>query len=262
MRFFLAFLMLLIFYLIIDRKIILSIFKPPWGFVLAALGLSANYTGYSIGISYTTPSNAQVFIQAGPVLLAISGVLIFHEKISIRQAFGYVVAIVGFYLFYSDQNENMVIINKDYFKGVLWVLFGAASWATYAVMQKKLAKDYHPLQLNLFIFGFASLLFLPVADVNSLIGLSTNYKWLILFLGFNTFAAYGGMALALKYAEANKVSILFTSNPIITFLVMTLLASFNVSWIEKENITIVGIIGGLLVLIGAVMVILKRKRKA
>jgi len=252
---------MLVYYLIVDRKIILSIFKPPWGFVLAAIGLAANYTGYSIGISYTSPSNAQVFIQMGPVLLAISGILIFKEKISLRQGMGFLVAVVGFYLFYTDQNENPVVVNKDYFQGVLWILFGALSWATYAVMQKKLASKYHPQQLNLFIFGFATLIFLPVADVRSVTELSLNYKWLVLFLGFNTFAAYGGMALALKYAEANKVSVVFTINPLITFIVMQVLGSFEVTWIDQENISSTGLIGGAFVLVGAAMVILKRHQK-
>ncbi len=260
-RFFLAFLMLLIFFLFTDRHKILGIFKEPIGFIVAAIGLAANYSGYAMGISYTSPSNAQVFIQMGPVLLAIAGIVIFKEKLSIRQMMGFVVAVVGFYLFYTDQNENPVVINKDYFKGVLWVLFGALSWAVYAVMQKRLSARYHSQQLNLFVFGFSALVFIPMADVSSILDLSTNYKWLMLFLGFNTFAAYGGMALALKYAEANKVSIVFTVNPLITFIVMTILASFDVTWIDHEHISTMGIIGGGFVLVGALMVIIKNQKR-
>ncbi len=259
-RFFLAFLMLLTFFLFTDRKKILQIFKEPLGFIIAAIGLAANYTGYAMGISYTSPSNAQVFIQMGPVLLAIAGIVLFKEKLSIRQMSGFLLAIVGFYLFYTDQNENPVVINKDYFKGVLWVLFGAVSWAVYAVMQKKLSSRFHSQQLNLFVFGFAALIYIPFADISTLIELSTNYKWLMLFLGFNTFAAYGGMALALKYAEANKVSIVFTINPLITFIVMTILATFDVSWIDPEHVSYLGLMGGGLVLIGALMVIIKKRR--
>ncbi|MDX1283846.1 MAG: DMT family transporter, partial [Draconibacterium sp.] len=77
--------------------------KPPLLLIVAALGLSWNYMSFMLGIHYTTPSNAQLFIQTGPLMLALAGFVIFKEKIRRKQIIGFSVAIIGFLFFYRDQ---------------------------------------------------------------------------------------------------------------------------------------------------------------
>ena len=47
-----------------------------------------------------------------------------------------------------------------------------------------------------------------------------------------TLIAYGTLAEAFKYVQANKVSIIITLNPIITFGTIAILAALQVDWVD------------------------------
>ncbi len=74
----------------------------------------------------------------------------------------------------------------------------------------------------------------------------------MVYLGVNTLIAYGFLALSFKYLEANKISVIITMNPIITFIIIGLLTFFEVSWIEPEKLTTRGVFAALLVVVGAI----------
>ena len=89
-----------------------------------------------------------------------------------------------------------------------------------------------------------------------------GWVWLILlFLGVNTLLAYGFLAEAFKYLEANKVGIIITLNPMITIVAMLTLTYLEVSWIEPERISAWGILGALLVVSGAILAVRSAKPK-
>ena len=82
------------------------------------------------------------------------------------------------------------------------------------------------------------------------------------YLGLNTVIAYGSLALAIKYTEAARVSVIITLNPVITFITMSILTHMEVSWMEPEKFSMMGLFGALSVIAGAVVVIsagLKKK---
>lgn len=259
-RFTIAFTGLAIIMLAGDRTSFRIFRKPPWKLILAAVFLGFNYYGFISGIHYTSPSSAQVFIQIGPVLLGLSGIFLFKEKLVWKHIAGFVLLLTGFAVFFSQQVNGLLEGDREYTRGMFFVLFGGTSWAVFSVLQKLLVRSYNPNHLNLFIYGFASLMFLPFAGFEEVPGLELNDWLLLLFLGFNTLLAYGSLALALKYTEANKISVIITLNPIITFLMMALLEFMMVSWIEYENFTFSSILGAAIVFSGAILVILSRKK--
>jgi drug/metabolite transporter (DMT)-like permease len=121
-------------------------------------------------------------------------------------------------------------------------------------------KKWNPNHLNLIIYGFCSLAFLPFVEFSKFSFLNINDWLLLIFLGLNTLLAYGSLALAFKYTEANKVSVIITLNPIITFVVMMILGAYEVSWIDAENFSFLSLFGAGIVFTGASLVII-RKRK-
>ena len=139
-----------------------------------------------------------------------------------------------------------------YNMGVLWVVVAAMAWVVYAAFQKQLVKTYPAQQLNLFLFGLPVLLFLPFIKPASFLDLSFTNWMLMVYLGLNTLIAYGFLALAFKYLEANKISIIITMNPIITFIIIGLLTYFEVSWIEPDKLTTRGVVAAVLVVVGAI----------
>jgi drug/metabolite transporter (DMT)-like permease len=259
-RFFIAFLFLALWQLIKSPSSFKIFYKPPLLLVLAALALSWNYLGFMKGINFTTPSNAQLFIQTGPITLAIIGITLFKEKLNGIQIIGFLLAITGLILFYNQQLNAFIDIEKTYVKGVLYTLSSAFAWTIYASLQKKLVQKHSVQALNLFIFGLPILIFLPFINLQPLFQLHWTWWLLMIFLGVNTFIAYTCLANALKYTEANKVSMIIILNPMITFATMGILTYLDVSWIAGEKFTILSIVGALLVLSGALLVARKNKK--
>jgi drug/metabolite transporter (DMT)-like permease len=258
-RFSLAFSGMFIWMAVKNPQGLRILYKPTWLIVLSSLALAWNYIGFMLGVQYTSPSNAQVAIQSGPVLLAVFGIFFFKEKISRIQTFGFLLAIVGFYIFYRQHFTANSGQESQYTKGMLLTLSGAVTWAIYAALQKKLVLHYSVGTLNVFIFGLPVLLYLPFVNFGSLAHLSFSYWALLVFLGANTLISYACLSLALKYLEAGKVSIIIVLNPIITFIIMGILTWMQVSWIEGEHFSVLSISGALLALAGAILVVRKKK---
>ena len=259
-RFSLAFSGMFVWMAVSNPKELKILYKPNWLIVISSLALAWNYIGFMLGIQYTSPSNAQVAIQSGPVLLAVFGIFFFKEKISRIQIAGFLLSLLGFWIFYQ-QHVGAVPVGQEgqYTKGMLITLTGAVAWAIYAALQKKLVLDYSVGTLNVFIFGLPVLLYLPFVNFASLAHLSFGYWALLVFLGANTLISYGCLSLALKYLEAGKVSIIIVLNPIITFILMGILTWMQVTWIDGEHFSVLSILGALVALTGAILVVRKKK---
>ena len=259
-RFSIAFFLLLISLLIFDKGLVKSVGKLPRMVFIAGILLGLNYLGFIAGLDKTTPGTAQIFIQIGPVSLAIAGIVFFGERFTWKHFAGLFILLLGFILFYSQQISGSNGNGASIRTGILYIVLGGLSWAGFSIMQKIMVKNHNPNHLNLVIYGLCAIGFLPFAELSKIPGLSF-YDWLLLFsLGLNTFLAYGSLALALKYAEANKISMILTLNPIITFVVMALLEIAAVSWIEYENFTILSVLGAVIALTGVSIVVLKIKK--
>lgn len=260
-RFAVAFIILSVWLSLKNRTSFSLLIKPPLLLVIAALALSWNYLGYMLGIHYTTPSNAQLFIQSGPMLLAIAGFVLFKESITRQQIIGFLIALTGFSFFYHDQLHAFFDQQSTYTTGILLTISGAIAWAVYAILQKKLVMKYSVDSLNLFLFALPAIIYFPFANLSPLLELHWTWWLLLVFLGLNTFIAYTSIANALKYLEANKVSIIIILNPMITFISMGILTKLNVSWVQHERFSMITIVGALLVFSGAILVVGIRNRK-
>ena len=226
--------------------------NPPLYIIIASLGLGINYVAFLYGLKLTSPSTAQIIIQVGPIMLGMVGLVFFKEKISRRQAVGFGIAGAGLVIFYY-QSIGQMVENEDLFNmGILWILVAAMAWVTYATLQKILVRKYPAQQLNLFLFGLPILVFLPFIKPEQFLTLTPGNWLLLIYLGLNTLIAYGSLALAFKYLEANKVSVIITMNPILTFIIMAILGYLEVSWIEPEVLSPPRVVAALLVIGGAV----------
>jgi drug/metabolite transporter (DMT)-like permease len=256
-RFTLAFIPLFIWSIFKRPSRLRLMVKPPLLLIIAALALSWNYLAFNLGVKYTSPGNAQLFVQTGQILLALAGIFFFNERFTKLQALGFFLAIAGLMLFYNQQLSNFSENAGEYNLGIIIILSGAFTWALYAVIQKKLVVRYSALSLNLFLFGLPMILYLPFVDFSQLHELNWLWWLLMAFLGFNTLVAYTTLALCLRHLEASKASIILIMNPVITFALMAMLAWLEVSWIEPERMSLLSVAGAIIVLAGALLVILK-----
>lgn len=254
-RFFSAFLLLSLYTLLFRRKDFGIFKRPPFFLFLAAIFLGLNYLGFISGIKYVSPSSSQVFIQIAPVSFALSGIIIFREHVNWKHVVGFLLVLSGIGLFYSEQLRDLTGTGENFTLGMLLVLGGGLSWAIFATMQKALVRKLHPNQLNLFIYGFCAIALIPLVQFSEFQGLTATSWYILFYLGLNTVLAYGSLALAIKFTEATRVSVIIALNPIITFVSMAILTQMNVPWIDPESFSILSFLGALTVLGGAILVI-------
>ena len=260
-RFLFAALGLFLYYLIFQPRKLAIFKKPPLLALIAALGLSLNYFGFSTGLHLTSPNTAQVVIQLGPILLGIIGFVVYKERIAKMQIIGFAFAFIGLSVFYLNQIEGMLEAKANLFnQGFLWIAAAALGWTLYAALQKHLVKSFDTQLLNLLIFTVPAILFIPFVDFSFFAPLTLGQWLLMIFLGMNTIIAYGFIALAFKYTQVNKVSVVISLNPILTFLAMTVLYYIDVQWIETSLMGMTTFFGALLVIAGAIFVVQFRKR--
>lgn len=260
-RFFLAFVVLSAYYFFRKPYYLRILKRPPLLLVVATICLAINYYGFIEGVNRTTPSIAQVFIQLGPVLLAVAGFTFFREKAGWRQIVGLVLVVAGLILFYREQLHHIGSGRGAWQTGVIWVIIGAVTWAAYSVLLKVLVLKHPPMQLNLFIFGLPVLLYLPMVDFSHFFQIGITGWLILLFLGLNTLFAYGLLSLAIQYIEANKVSVILVLNPLLTFALMAIISHTGAAWISHEHYTLATLLGALIALAGAVLTIFRKNAK-
>jgi len=254
-RFLLAFSVLLVYYAVKKPSYLSILTHPPMYLLIASLGLGINYIAYMYGLKFTSATISQILIQIGPIMLGIVGFVFFRETISRRQAMGFMIAGVGLALFYYDSIAKFIGHEELFNMGILWIVVAAMAWVVYAAFQKLLIKTYPSQQLNLFVFGLPVILFLPFVTFSGFLQL-TFVNWMLMaFLGLNTLFSYGCLTLAFKYLEANKISMIITMNPIITFILMGVAAYYEVTWFIPEVISVKGIIAAMLVITGGVLAV-------
>jgi drug/metabolite transporter (DMT)-like permease len=260
-RFVMAFAILSVYYYYRKPAYLRILKRPPGLLIIATLCLAMNYFGFIQGLQFTSPSVAQIFIQLGPVILAVSGFAFFHEKITTRQITGLFVVIAGLFLYYREQTHLISSAGTNWSTGVVWILIAAVSWAAYSILLKILVLKYPPMQMNLVIFGLPALLYLPFVHFSHFSGLGLAGWLILMFLGLNTLIAYGLLSLAIQYTEANKVSVILILNPILTFVLMAIISHTDAGWITHEYYTPLTIAGAVIVLAGAMLTIFRRNNQ-
>ncbi len=225
---------------------------------VAAIMLIGNYLLYLIGVDRTTPGNAQLLIQAAPLLMALGGIFVFGERYNRWQWLGMVAIVLGLGLFLVDQGGNPGI--RDYRQGSLIVLLAALAWALYALAQKQLLNDLGSAQILLFIYVAAALILLPLVDSQALLALTGLPLLLALYASANTLIAYGAFAEALAHWEASRVSAILATTPLLAVLCVELVHAMAPQLLAPERIHLLGWIGAVLVVIGSGLASLARKR--
>ncbi len=259
-RFAASFFFLFGFFIIKRPRSLVILKKPPPLLLLAGFLLGINFIGFMQGINYAGPAVSQVIIQAGAITLALVGFVFFKESITALKTAGFLLALAGFIFFYYYQLKGVEVGGTGLKTGILWTLLGAWSWTGYAILNKILVRKVEPSQVNLILYGLPMLMFLPFANFSSLFAPHSFGVWMLLvFLALNTIVAYGSLSKALKFTEANKISIIITLNPIITFVLLEILLWLNVHWFDSPPMAPLAYIGAVMVLGGAILAIGIRK---
>jgi drug/metabolite transporter (DMT)-like permease len=247
-RLFFGSLLLLIIALITKRNLFIG-FKGYFGIFILALIAVFHLWIQVTGLQYTTASNTGWIIGTSPVFMAFIGYLFFAEKFTLIKTAGIIIAFSGLMLLISKGDLSNVDFISN--KGDFLILASAATWSIYSAVNKKIALDYPPLIVTLFLFVMMGIILMPFTFngkfFSSVITLSITGWISVLFLGILcSGVAYVLWAQSLKGMETVKVGAFLYFEPFVTVFTAWLLLN--------ERITFLIILSGLIITFGVVLV--------
>ena len=233
--------------------------------LFSALFLSLNYILYLISLHYVPAETAQMLIQMAPFFMIVGSVLVIKEHFTRGQLLGSATLATGLLLFFNQQFTAETSLSNDNFITGFIIMFGAATtWATYAIIQKQMLKDYGSNQIMWGIYLLSSAFFLPLATPSQVTTLDSTALLLLLFCCANTLVAYGTFAKAQEFLPTANVTAILAFTPILTVLFATIAEQLWPSIYTAQTLNGLAYIGAAVVVIGSMFTALGDKllRKA
>jgi len=229
--------------------------------LVATLGLAANYIAFLLGLDHTSPANAQVLIQLGPLLLALGGLVVFRERFAPAQWLGFAVLVIGIGTFFASQLAALGREIDVYLVGVAWIGVAALTWAIYGLAQKQLLQALSSQGVMLCIFAGCAICFIPFASPAKFASLSPWSWGVLLFCAANTLVAYGAFAAALEHWEASRVSAVLALTPLATLAFARVVTRIAPEQFANEHLSGASWVGAALVVFGSLLTALGHARR-
>lgn len=128
--------------------------------VLGVIGIGFYQIFFTLGIYYTTASNASLLIATGPIFTLLFAALFREERIVPLQIVGILVSFLGAAMIVGAQSGGLTL-SVEYLKGDLFTLTCAAINGLCAVISKRPLKRHTSLRLMTVSFALGTLSMLP-----------------------------------------------------------------------------------------------------
>ena len=240
--------LLIVFALYTKRDFSIKLKSHLW-ILLLALIASFHLWIQVTGLKYTTAVNTGWIIGTAPVFMAVLGSIFFKEKLTVLKISGILVAFSGLLLLISKGDISKLSFISH--KGDFLILASAFTWSVYSMVNKKITINYSPVMTILFLFIMMAIIIGPFT-INSqyfdaISKMSIKVWGSVLFLGiFCSGISYVLWAKSLSEMEATKTGAFLYFEPFVTIIAAWLLLN--------ENITVIIIISGLIIMLGVYLV--------
>jgi len=226
--------------------------------LVTIIGLGGNYLTYALGIGYTSPGIAVVMIQIAPMFLLLGGLVIFREQFNPIQWSGLGLLVLGLILFFNRRIGEILSGINNLSIGVAIIAVSALVWAAYALAQKQLLRYFPSEIIMVRIYIGGTILFLPLAHPEQVLGLDPVRLGLLGFCVINTLVAYGCFSEALEHLEASRVSLVVAVTPLVTLCAAAGGVALFPRFLKPEGLNTLSILGAGLVVSGSILGSLKR----
>jgi len=221
-------------------------------FVLGFSGVMVYHLGLNYSEQYISASTASLFIATIPLFIVLLAVVFLHEKLTVKKTIGIILALFGVIVI-SAWGKQDATLEIHYISGAIAVLVAAIMGAVYTIAGKKLLERYSPLSLTIYAMLLGSLGLIPFITpslVHEVTALSLNTWVAVLFLGvFSTVIGYAIWYVALEMKTASDLSVYLYCIPVLSTAISYVFLG--------EQITLLFVAGGVLVIIGLIIVNLK-----
>ncbi len=233
-------------------------YKKPWRgwkrkeikwLLLSGLFLSLHFAFWITSLKYTSVVSSVVLVTTHPIFVGIGGRLFLRERMGINLIAGIVLSLLGCGLIGSGD----VSLSKEALVGDGFALLGAVAASGYLLLGRKLRKGQDLFSYVFPVYSTAGLILIPLSLIfrESFFGYSSStYAYLFLIALIPQLIGHTTFNWALKYLPASTVAITILGEPVGS----TLLAYF----ILGEGLTIWKVVGGILILIGILIALMKK----
>ncbi|MEN8193605.1 MAG: DMT family transporter [Bacteroidota bacterium] len=217
-------------------------------FILALISITHLWIQVT-GMQYTSASNTGWIIGIIPVIMAIMGFVFYKERMTSTQLIGAIIAFSGLLVLISKGDLTSISFISN--NGDLLVLGSAFTWSIYSFYGKKVTLDYPPSLTILYLFLTMLIILSPFTIssnfLKSVYSLSAIDWSSLLFLGF----LCSGLAYVLWAETMNELP----ANRVGAFLYLEPFVTVFTAWIFlNENITMLMMVSGIVIIIGVIMV--------
>ncbi len=221
-----------------------------WMLILCGLvGVCINQIMFVKGLNFTTPLNASFVQLINPVLVLVFASILIKEKITPMKLAGVIIGMIGTIMLIAYNAK--ITISSQTFKGDIFILINATSYALFLVFVKPIMAKYNTFTVMKWIFLFGMLFTIPFT-----IGEMHNFKWLgtplnvklslVYVIFFTTFITYLLITYSLKKVEAGAASSYIYIQPLIVVILGL--------WLGKEGLDAIKIISGIFICVGVYLV--------
>lgn len=192
--------------------------------LLSLFGTGLHYGLQTIGIGYTTASNASLYAVTGPISIVIISALFLGEKITRKKGFGIFSALVGVIIVMglSTLREFDFWVN---FLGDSLVIVSIFMWGAFTVMGKRMTERVGAIELSAAVTFIGTLYMIPVGILEiqtsgfSLASVTVEAWIAVGFLGLTcSFLATLLYLYGLTQTESQKVGVYLYTIPPMTYV--------------------------------------------
>jgi len=204
--------------------------RPGLGrlFGLSLFGAGLHYGLQTVGLQYTTASNASLYAVTAPITILLLSAVFLGEHITTRKALGVGLAVAGVLVVMGL--ETLMSLELDaHAKGDLLVLVSIVMWGLFTVLGKKVTDELGALKVTSWVTLIGALWMLPVGLYEmkvtgySLASMTADAWLAIGFLGVGcSFLAVLLYFAALRRTESQKVGVYLYTIPPMTAVVAVL----------------------------------------
>ncbi len=220
--------------------------------LLASLGLAGNFVLFNSALEYLSPPVVQVIIQLAPVILLLSSVWLFKEKLGgVHQVIGVVCLMLGLLLFFNERLVELFTSFTGYTQGVMLAVLAALVWVIYGLAQKVMLRHFSSPQILLMIYMICALMLTPLASPEQILLMDSRQLGMLMFCCINTLVGYGAFAEAMARWQASQVSAVITLAPLFTILFVDLASLIWPQFFAAAALNVLGYVGAMVVVSGA-----------
>lgn len=253
-RFLVAGFFLLMITLIFKRKNRPENFKEFFLFVIpiGILGILCGQTFIMFGLKYTASSNAAILTGLIPIIAVILNFIKTGELLTRKKVIGVILAFIGTILITI---KTGIVVSSLSLMGDFLVFLGAICVASYFAMGKFLVKRYDHFWVTSFMLLGSGIVLLPyflLVEFKTSTVLNNLYPEMTFSIFGATLLTYFLSNISLKKIPSNIVSLFIYLQPIVATIAAFIMFD--------SSITLMQIFSFLLILLGVILCLEKRKK--